>query len=112
MRILVIHNRYQIPGGEDQVFENETSLLAQHSHDVLTFELHNDEVKGLTSLQLVSKTFWNDRVSQDLKAKVVRAGVQVAHIHNTFALISPAIYYLLEQLRIPVVQTLHNFRLL
>ena len=34
MRILICHNFYQQPGGEDQVFASEVDLLRKFGHDV------------------------------------------------------------------------------
>ena len=42
MRILIVHNYYQRPGGEDRVFESEAALLEAHGHVVLRYSVHND----------------------------------------------------------------------
>jgi hypothetical protein len=47
VKILLCHNHYQQRGGEDQSFEDERRLLEQHGHDVLSFTVHNDEIKGM-----------------------------------------------------------------
>jgi glycosyltransferase involved in cell wall biosynthesis len=112
MRILLIHNRYQLAGGEDRVFQNEADLLEQHGQQVIRYEVHNDTVKELSRLQLVSNTLWNCGSVEAMSKIISERSIDVAHVHNTFPLISPSIYYALDRLRVPIVQTLHNYRLL
>jgi glycosyltransferase involved in cell wall biosynthesis len=61
---------------------------------------------------LVKATLWNQAVYRELRALIRRERPQVAHFHNTFPLISPAAYYAARAEGVPVVQTLHNYRLL
>ena len=65
MRILVAHNFYQIPGGEDEVFRTECDLLRAYGHDVRTFTVHNDAVDSMSRLELVTKTIWNRDIGRD-----------------------------------------------
>jgi glycosyltransferase involved in cell wall biosynthesis len=112
MKILSIHNSYKTPGGEDQVFAQETELLRSHGHQVLLYQTSNDQVDGLNPLVLLGKTIWNRQIHQELRALMQREKPDLVHIHNTFPLISPAAYYAANDEAIPVVQTLHNYRLL
>ena len=59
MRILVVHNYYQEPGGEDEVFAAETELLKGHGHSVTAFTLHNDDIKKRNPLWVARATLWN-----------------------------------------------------
>ncbi len=116
MKIVVCHNYYQQPGGEDQVFAEEVELLRGRGHDVVTFTLHNDEIKkrggpmGLVAL--VGDTVWNRGVHGQIRSLVQREKPQVVHFHNTFPLMSPASYYAAREGGAAVVQTLHNYRLM
>ncbi|QOV88821.1 glycosyltransferase family 4 protein [Humisphaera borealis] len=112
MNILVAHNFYQRPGGEDQVFADETSLLKSAGHQVTEFTVHNDSVAGQGKLALVGKTLWNRDTARQIADLVQRHRVDVVHFHNTFPLISPASYYAARSAGAAVVQTLHNYRLL
>lgn len=112
MRILLVHNQYQQPGGEDTIFNTEASLLESYGHQVIRYISHNDRIKEMNSLALAKATLWNDRVYQELRALIKSSKPQIAHFHNTFPLISPAAYYAAKHEGVPVVQTLHNFRLL
>jgi glycosyltransferase involved in cell wall biosynthesis len=112
MRILSVHNAYQQPGGEDQVFAQEAGLLRSHGHQVTLYEASNDEVKGGNPLALLGNTIWNRRTHQEVQALLQREQPDIVHVHNTFPVISPAVYYAAREEGIPVVQTLHNYRLL
>src|SRR5689334_3165318 len=91
--VLVVHNFYQQPGGEDQVFRDEVALLRSRGHAVTEFTVHNDEVAQIGKVQLARKTLWN-RDAYDRVAEVVRREKPaVVHFHNTFPLVSPAAYY-------------------
>jgi glycosyltransferase involved in cell wall biosynthesis len=112
MKILAVHNRYQRPGGEDQVFVDETALLETRNHRVLRYEVHNDQVKQVNRLALAKDTVWNTSAYRELGALIRRERPDVVHFHNTLPLVSPAGYYAARAEGVPVIQTLHNYRLL
>ncbi|CAN5360873.1 glycosyltransferase [soil metagenome] len=112
MNILVVHNYYQQPCGEDQVFADEVMMLRARGNAVTVFNVHNDAVASLGKLRLARKTFWNDDSYQQIREIVRREKIEIAHFHNTFPLVSPAAYYAARDGGARVVQTLHNFRLL
>jgi glycosyltransferase involved in cell wall biosynthesis len=112
MRILVVHNYYQQTGGEDQIFATECALLEARGHEVRRYTVHNDQIKGMNPLILAKATVWNSDIYQQLRTLVHQERPQIVHFHNTFPLISPAAYYAVKAEGVPVVQTLHNYRLL
>lgn len=112
MRIIVCHNYYQQPGGEDQVFRDKVTLLESHGHQVATFVIHNDTIRGRSKLKVACDTLWNRRAASELAALVRKEEAEIVHFHNTFPLISPAAYHAVREAGAAVVQTLHNFRLL
>ena len=112
MKILAVHNRYQRPGGEDQVFVDETTLLETRNHRVLRYEVHNDQVELANRLALAKDTVWNTSAYRELGALIRRERPHVVHFHNTLPLVSPAGYYAARAEGVPVIQTLHNYRLL
>jgi glycosyltransferase involved in cell wall biosynthesis len=112
MRVLICHNYYQQSGGEDQVFTAEVDLLRRRGHAVETFIAHNDEVSQLNKLQLAGATLWNRKAAAELQSRVRRHRAQIVHFHNTFPLLSPAVYWAARAQGAAVVQTLHNYRLL
>ena len=111
MKLLLVHNSYQQSGGEDQVFASELELLASHGHDVVRFTAHNDAVRQLSKLSLAFRTSWNPTTYREMRAVLQRERPQIVHVHNTLPLLSPAVYYAAGAARVPVVQTLHNYRL-
>lgn len=111
MRVIVAHNFYQQPGGEDQVFADEVKLLKSQGHAVEQFTVHNDSINGRGRLGLLRDTIWNRQAAAEIRDLVVRTKSEVVHFHNTFPLISPAGYSGARTGGAAVVQTLHNFRL-
>jgi glycosyltransferase involved in cell wall biosynthesis len=112
MRILIAHNRYTQPGGEDNVFEAETALLRAHGEEVYTWEEHNDRIKEVSPIRAATATVWSSASQKSLAELLARYRPEVVHFHNTFLRISPAAYYTCQEFGIPVIQTLHNYRLI
>lgn len=112
LRVLVAHGAYQQRGGEDSVVADEMSMLAAHGHEVALFSRHNDEVGSLSKLDLAAQTVWSAASSRALSQQIAAFRPDVLHVHNTFPLLSPSIYWAAQGLGVPVVQTLHNFRLM
>ena len=111
MRILLCHNHYQQPGGEDQTFVEEGLLLESHGHEVTRFTLHNDAIEDMNRWELARKILWNRESYAELQQLIRSERPQVMHCTNTFPLISPAAYYAARDENVPVVQSLHNFRM-
>ena len=112
MNILVAHNFYQQPGGEDQCVAAEVATLRAHGHEVTQYCLHNDTIHGMNRVLLASRTIWNHSAYRELRKLLRTHRIQIAHFHNTFPLISPAAYYAARAENVRVVQTMHNYRLL
>jgi len=110
-RVLLVHNRYQQPGGEDAVVADEMRMLQQNGVQVELYERHNEQVAAISVARLAAGTVWSTRTTADLDRTIGRFRPDVIHAHNTFPLISPSLYYGAAAHQIPVVQTLHNFRL-
>ena len=111
-KILVIHNAYQQRGGEDSVVESEIALLRAHGHEVATYFRSNDDIATMPALSVAVNTLWSSGAADDLSQLIRSFQPDVIHVHNTLPLISPAIYWAAEHAGVPVVQTLHNFRLM
>jgi glycosyltransferase involved in cell wall biosynthesis len=111
MRVVVAHNFYQQPGGEDQCVAAEIAMLRRHGHRVTQYSLHNDAIDGMRRMELAARTIWNPSAYRALRALVHEERAQIVHFHNTFPLMSPAVYYAARAEGAGVVQTLHNFRL-
>ena len=115
MKILMVHNYYQIPGGEDTVFKNEVKLLRAHNHEVYEYTRNNSEINSFSifrKLFLPFTAIFSVKTFIELKKKIKEQRIEIVHVHNTLTLISPAVFYASKVCKIPVVQTLHNFRML
>ncbi len=114
MKIVVVHNTYQQPGGEDIVFELERKMLEAAGHDVVAYRRSNHEIEQLSAagrVFLLKRMIWASDTHRDFSRLLERERPDVVHVHNTFVMISPSIYAACRTARVPVVQTLHNFRL-
>jgi len=115
MRILLVHNTYQQPGGEDVVFNQERALLEGFGHQVMTYCRSNREVadySALDRLALFPRMVWARQTRGEVADLLRSKQPDLVHVHNTFLMISPSVYSACRAAQVPVVQTLHNFRLL
>lgn len=113
--VLIVHNSYVEAGGEDGVVSKESSLLESAGHRVLVYRRHNKELETHTWLRKATLPFravWARDASKAIDTMVRDYSPGVVHFHNIFPLISPAAYYAVKAHGLPVVQTLHNYRLL
>ncbi|MGH8809451.1 MAG: glycosyltransferase, partial [Noviherbaspirillum sp.] len=92
--------------------EAETALLREHGHEVEIYQQHNDALKNMSRAVTAVSTIWSQRSAHDIEDFCDRFAPDVIHVHNTFPLISPSLYWAAARRKVPVVQTLHNFRLL
>lgn len=112
MKILVAHNSYQQTGGEDVAVNAEINLLRSRGNEVIEYRRSNAEIKNRSSFSTAIATLWSRQSAHEIKMLCDRFQPDIIHAHNTFPLISPSIYWFASDKGIPVVQTLHNFRLL
>jgi len=112
VKVLVVHNHYQQRGGEDEAFRAEADLLEAHGHDVVRYSVHNDSIPRVPALTVAIDTVWSAGARRDIARILRRERPDVMHVHNTFPLLSPSIYFAARSAGVPVVQTLHNYRLL
>ncbi len=110
-RVLMVHNAYMQAGGEDGVVAAELSLLRERGHEVLEFRRDNHDTRTMSRAQLAAQTLWSATTHSQALDLLRLHRPDVVHVHNTFPLISPSLYWACAQLGVPVIQTLHNFRL-
>jgi glycosyltransferase involved in cell wall biosynthesis len=111
MRVLVIHNRYQFAGGEDTVFAAEIALLRQAGHIVEPLEFSNDDIAGAARAARAAMLGLYNPASRRRVAQAIAAfRPDVAHVHNFFPTASPSVFHATDAAGVPVVWTLHNFR--
>lgn len=115
MNILLVHNRYQLAGGEDTVVAEETRLLESHGHRVVQYFRDNRELEQCSRWQkllLPGIFLFNPKTYHQLRRIIREQEIDVVHVHNTLMFVSPAVYYAARSRNVPVVQTVHNFRLI
>ncbi len=112
LKILVCHNSYQQRGGEDTVVEAEIELLRSKGHSVDVYLKDNSSIENTPALKLAKETLWASSSYSDISRLIQGFKPDVIHVHNTFPLISPSLFWAANRGKVPVIQTLHNFRLL
>jgi glycosyltransferase involved in cell wall biosynthesis len=116
MRILLAHNRYRsvAPSGENRVVDREAEALAALGHEVIRFERFSDDIEGWPKAKkasLPARAVWSRESHRDLAAVLAARRPDVVHLHNTFPLLSPSVLYACRDARVPVVATIHNYKL-
>lgn len=111
MKILQVHNKYLLSGGEDVVVDAERRLLIENGQEVELYTQNNNSIEGFCGK---AKIAWNATYSVTSRKRIAQALEQflpdIVHVHNLFPLLTPSIYDSCHEMGIPVVQTLHNFR--
>jgi glycosyltransferase involved in cell wall biosynthesis len=111
MRILQVHTRYRYEGGEDAVAHAEAELLTQAGHEVVPYVAENPGRPGPAAASMLASA-WNPVAARALRAVARRVRPDLAHVHNTWFALSPSVVASLDGAGVPVVMTLHNYRLL
>ncbi len=115
MRILQVHNKYRPGwGGEETVVALEAELLRSHGHEVEQLFAWTKELDGASAIRLFSAGFgtvWSFRGYSMMKKAIARFSPDIVHVHNTFPLLSPSVFWAADRAGVPAVQTLHNYRL-
>lgn len=114
-RVLIVHNYYQVPGGEDTVVANEKKMLEDNGHEVFMYTRNNEEIRksGIWGkIKLPFETIYSFKTIREVKKVIRENKIDIVHVHNTLPLISPSVYKAAKDCGCKVVQTIHNFRLL
>jgi glycosyltransferase involved in cell wall biosynthesis len=116
MRVLLVHNRYRsgAPSGENRVVDQEGEALEALGHEVIRFGRSSDEIEqwpAVKKASLPARIIWSRETRRDLKAVLREHRPEVVHVHNTFPLLSASVLYACRDARVPVVATIHNYRL-
>ena len=110
MRVLQLHSGYRQPAGEDAVVRSEAALLREAGHEVCQV-LARSPSATLPTLRLLAKSSWNVSSVRAVERAVRDHQPDVAHVHNTWFALSPSVFSPLCRAGVPVVMTLHNYRL-
>lgn len=116
LKILLAHNFYGsiAPSGENSVYEAELELLRSRGHEVIEFTRNSDEIRRygwIGTARVAASVPWNPFALRALRRVLRARQPDVMHVHNSFPLLSPAIFYATRGIRTAAVLTLHNYRL-
>ena len=116
LRVLMAHNRYRTgqPSGEDHVFDQEVTLLRAHGHQVETVERRSDDIAAMSRLQkarVIAEIPGSRRAGESVATQIASFRPDVVHLHNTFPMVTASAIRAANVAGVPVVATLHNFRL-
>ncbi len=113
MRVLQIHNSYKYIGGESTVMNLEKKLLLSKGHDVETFIVSNKSINNFLNKILVFKNIiYSKKYKNILSRKIKEYKPDIVHVHNFFPLITPSVFDSCIENKTPVIQTLHNYRII
>jgi len=114
MKVVQVHNRYRVPGGEDRVVDATVGLLRRRGVQVSLLSRDSGGIPD--SMRSRMGAFFSSLYSRS--AYVEMAGLvagdrpDVVHVHNVYPLISPSVVLACRRADVPVVMTCHNFRLI
>ena len=109
LRILQIHTHYRQAGGEDHVVQNDMDILRGAGHEVHALRAANPA--GARAIPAFGRAAWNPSAARRIRGSAARFQPDVIHVHNTWFALTPAIFPSLRELGVPIVMTLHNYRL-
>ncbi|EJT6493240.1 glycosyltransferase family 4 protein [Clostridium perfringens] len=113
--VLIVHNYYKIHGGEDTVVQNEIKMLQKRNYNVYTYFRYNKEIDLLNifgKIKMIPNTIFSLKTIKEVREILKSKNIDIIHVHNTFPLISPSIYWIAKKYNIKVINTLHNYRLI
>lgn len=115
MKILIVHNRYQQSGGEQGVVDAQIRLFREKGHEVILFERDNNEISRyriFEKINFIFETLFSLKTVKEINNIFRINRPDIVHVHNVFPLISPSVYWAIHRHQVPIVQTIHNFRLM
>jgi glycosyltransferase involved in cell wall biosynthesis len=117
MKVLLVHSRYRshAPSGENRVVDQEAAQLRHCGHDVEMFQRYSDAIAEFSPRQkatLPIRSIRNSEVRTDLERRLRQGRYDVVHVHNTFPMLSPSVLHACSAAGVPVVATIHNYKLL
>lgn len=114
MNILIVHNQYRYRGGEEIYISNLSTHLKNKGHNVYIYEKDSRTIslKPISLIQIITCSFYSQRIESELDQIIAQFKPHIVHVHNIFPLIGPTIYFICKKHNIPIVQTIHNYRIL
>ncbi|MEK7647702.1 MAG: glycosyltransferase family 4 protein [Patescibacteria group bacterium] len=131
MKILAIHKHYFYRDGASTYFLDVNALMESYGHTVVPFAMKGDhnlptpyekyfvdelDLRAnrtlLDTVQKAKRVVWNSQAARQLDELIAEEGpFDVAHVHNIYHHLTPAILHVLVKHHIPVLMTLHDYKL-
>ncbi len=116
MKILIVHNRYRpaAPSGENVVVDQESAALKSRGHGVVLFQRHSEEIATWSAVRratMPARVLWSEETRRAIAKTLIDVAPDVVHVHNTFPLVTPAVLYACRDASVPVVATIHNYKM-
>lgn len=108
MRILIAHSFYRVPGGEDRYVRQQAGLLAD-GHDVHLLTSRNESLGS--RVDAGHRMMYSRPLRREVRKEISSFRPDVIHLHNAYPSLGPAIHLVAAELGIPLVMTVHNYRL-
>lgn len=113
MKILLIHNYYEYWGGEEKYVTTYKELMEKNGHTIIFYSKHSTSISSFGDLiRITIGLFYNIRIHIELALLIRREKPDIAHFNNVYPLIGATSYFICKLYKIPIVQTVHNYRFL
>jgi len=114
MHILLIHNNYGIYSGEEAVVDRQIALFQEMGHIVSVYRKTTEGLRGTVwgNFKGLLQGFYSPQSVKDIKQIMKTNKPDMVIVHNLYPYISPAILYPIKKANVPIVMTVHNFRLM
>ena len=114
MKILLIHNNYGIYTGEEAVVDRQIDLFKSMGHDISIYRKTTEGVRGtlIGDIKGLLGGFYSPSAVRDIKCMMKTDKPDIVVVHNLYPYISPAVLKHIHQAGVPIVMTVHNFRLM
>jgi len=113
VRVLLLHDRYRLAGGEDTVVSAEMALLRSRGQAVRLYQVSNCDIDlSVSRARAAARAIYSVRAKRDVSRELADFAPDIVHVHNFFPLLSPSVHFASRRAGAAIVQTLHNFRLL
>ncbi|WP_286756340.1 glycosyltransferase family 4 protein [Roseivirga sp. UBA838] len=115
MKIVQVHNIYQGKTGEEAVLKEEKLVMEENGHEVVQFIKDNSDLDSFSKLERIRMLLSlnaSTKIADEFGQLLDTEKPDVCHVHNTFPIITPVVYEVCRSRKIPVVQTLHNYKMI
>jgi glycosyltransferase involved in cell wall biosynthesis len=131
VRVLAANKFYYLRGGAERYFFGLCHILEERGHQIIPFSMldgrncpspyseffvsHIEFFEPKTLLQKLAaaqRVLYSSEAKRQIEALLIQTKPRIAHLHNIAHHISPSILHSLKKYGIPVVQTLHDYKLI